>query len=300
MPPARAPPRGTGPSRARPKRPEFLGTLIHMHKAATTKTSEEPSLLGGFFLSLCLLGSAQALAADPPNTANAPATVADDPTPREIPGAELRYKKAPLPQYPSTNKTDTEVECYTTATWNAEGKLLHAYTPVGPKCPLTFARASSAGFTTSTIHPMEPPAIVQSRVRVRMILHGDGDESSVVEDIFHVTQPLDVTADHCVLVVGIARAGGVYDLASNDRTQCAFEPSVGVMVPRRVWKTLASEVVCELTATAAQWELGEPTFTDCPEAVRGEASRLLSEWAVVQSPPPRDHYEITLLFQGPQ
>ena len=132
-----------------------------------------------------------------------------------------------------------------------------------------------------------------------MILNGS-PTSSIVEDIYHVTQPLDAQADHCLLVIGIAREGGVYDLASNDRTQCLFEPERGVKFRRSVWKKLPSPVVCELKANAAHWKLGPPTFTDCPEAVRAEASRLISEWAVIQSPPPRDHYEITLIFEGPK
>ena len=213
---------------------------------------------------------------------------------RSVPPAGLLYRTDPSFIYPSHRATPMPVECDADIVWASDGSLERAFTPISATCPIAFAKATSAGLEGAAIEPFSPRERVHTEMKVRMVLQGTA--APRVQDIYALSEPLDTTVNHCALLVELSPRNGAARVQSTDREHCSFEPRNRMKVSKALVKTLEAEGVCEARATAEDWRLTEITFNGCAEELRAEATRLMSDWVVVQSPSPQHIYDIRMVF----
>ena len=218
---------------------------------------------------------------------------------RTVPASGLLYRVEPEFEYPMHAATSQRVECHAEVIWAADGSLEQVYVPLSSTCPLAFAHASSQAFPAASIEPFTPAERIKTTMTVRMVLQS-APALGHTQDIYAITQPLPVQIDHCALAVWLGHRPGVLQVLSSNRERCSFDSRKRVKVSRSVLKSLTEPASCEVRATAVNWELTDLTFTRCDKALREEATRLLEQWQVVQSPSPKHVYDIRLEFPGPQ
>ena len=216
---------------------------------------------------------------------------------RSVPPAGLLYRTDPQFTYPSHRATPAPVECRADIVWASDGSVERVFTPLSSFCPISFAQATSAGFKKAAIEPFTPPERVHTEFPVRMVLQGS--PAPRVQDIYALSVPLDADIDHCGLIVELSPRSGAASVQSTNRERCSFEPRGRMKANKALLKSLEAEEVCEARATAEDWRLTEVTFTNCADGLRAEATRLMSDWVVVQSPSPKHIYDIRIVFPGP-